>query len=109
MFRTSAFLLLQNEVWLFLQFKEAQPSVLAPYLKGPTFQNQGFRVVSGQRLIQGSPDILLGWGKVQKTEFYIRQLRDMKGSFEFDPENPFDSRSDLGRIEEFRVRPREPV
>jgi hypothetical protein len=37
-------------------------------------------------LIQGSPDILLGWGKVQKTEFYIRQLRDMKGSFEFDPE-----------------------
>jgi len=72
---------------LFLQCKEAQPSVLSPYLKGrPTFQNQGFRVVSGQRLIQGSPDILLGWGTVQKIEFYIRQLRDMKGSFEFDPE-----------------------
>jgi uncharacterized protein (DUF2252 family) len=71
---------------LFLQFKEAQTSVLSPYLKGPTFGNQGFRVVSGQRLIQGSPDILLGWGTVKKTEFYIRQLRDMKGSFEFDPE-----------------------
>jgi hypothetical protein len=71
---------------LFLQFKEAQPSVLSPYLKRPTFQNQGFRVVSGQRLIQGSPDILLGWGTVQKIEFYIRQLRDMKGSYEFDPE-----------------------
>jgi uncharacterized protein (DUF2252 family) len=71
---------------LFLQFKEAQPSVLSPHLKGRTFQNQGFRVVSGQRLIQGSPDILLGWGAVNKTEFYIRQLRDMKGSFEFDPE-----------------------
>jgi uncharacterized protein (DUF2252 family) len=71
---------------LFLQFKEAQPSVLSPYLKKPVFQNQGYRVVSGQRLIQGSPDILLGWGTVQKIEFYIRQLRDMKGSFEFDPE-----------------------
>ena len=70
---------------LFLQFKEAQPSVLLPYLKKPGFANQGFRVVSGQRLIQGSPDILLGWGEVQGVEFYIRQLRDMKGSFEFDP------------------------
>jgi uncharacterized protein (DUF2252 family) len=72
---------------LFLQFKEAQPSVLSPYLKAPTFQNQGFRVVSGQRLIQGSPDILLGWGKIKHIEFYIRQLRDMKGSYEFNPES----------------------
>ena len=72
---------------LFLQFKEAEGSVLAPYLKAPTFQNQGFRVVSGQRLIQGSPDILLGWGILDKTHFYIRQLRDMKGSYEFDPES----------------------
>src|SRR5277367_782400 len=71
---------------LFLQYKEAEESVLAPYLKAPTFPNQGFRVVSGQRLIQGSPDILLGWGIINKTHFYIRQLRDMKGSFEFDPE-----------------------
>ena len=72
---------------LFLQYKEAQESVLAPYLKAaPAYQNQGFRVVSGQRLIQGSPDILLGWGLLSKTHFYVRQLRDMKGSFEFDPE-----------------------
>ena len=71
---------------LFLQFKEAEQSVLAPYLKAATFQNQGFRVVSGQRLIQGSPDILLGWGIIDNKHFYIRQLRDMKGSFEFDPE-----------------------
>jgi uncharacterized protein (DUF2252 family) len=72
---------------LFLQFKEAQESVLAPYLKGaPKYENQGVRVVSGQRLIQGSPDILLGWGKIGKVEFYVRQLRDMKGSYEFDPE-----------------------
>ena len=71
---------------LFLQFKEAEESVLAPYLKGPTYQNQGLRVVSGQRLIQGSPDILLGWGLLNKTHFYVRQLRDMKGSYEFDPQ-----------------------
>lgn len=72
---------------LFLQFKEAQESVLAPYLKAaPTYQNQGLRVVTGQRLIQGSPDILLGWGQVAKIQFYVRQLRDMKGSYDFDPE-----------------------
>jgi uncharacterized protein (DUF2252 family) len=71
---------------LFLQYKEAQESVLAPYLKGPKFQNQGFRVVSGQHLIQGSPDILLGWGLLNKVSFYVRQLRDMKGSYDFDPE-----------------------
>ena len=70
---------------LFLQFKEAEESVLAPYLEAPTYQNQGFRVVSGQRLIQGSPDILLGWGIIHQTHFYIRQLRDMKGSYGFDP------------------------
>jgi uncharacterized protein (DUF2252 family) len=71
---------------LFLQFKEAEESVLAPYLQSPVYQNQGLRVVSGQRLIQGSPDILLGWGILDKTHFYVRQLRDMKGSYEFDPE-----------------------
>ena len=71
---------------LFLQYKEAQESVLAPYLKGaPKYQNEGFRVVAGQRLIQGSPDILLGWGAIQGIEFYVRQLRDMKGSYDFDP------------------------
>jgi uncharacterized protein (DUF2252 family) len=71
---------------LFLQYKEAQESVLAPYLpKAPKYENQGLRVVTGQRLIQGSPDILLGWGVINKTQFYVRQLRDMKGSYEFDP------------------------
>ena len=70
---------------LFVQVKEAQESVLAPYLKGPKFDNQGHRVVAGQRLIQGSPDILLGWGLFNKRHFYVRQLRDMKGSYEFDP------------------------
>jgi uncharacterized protein (DUF2252 family) len=59
---------------LFLQYKEAQESVLAPYLKSPRYQSQGYRVVSGQHLIQGSPDILLGWGAVEDTNFYIRQF-----------------------------------
>jgi len=72
---------------LFLQVKEAQASVLAPYLDTPAFQNEGFRVVSGQRLIQGSPDILLGWGTAEGMQFYVCQLRDMKGSYEFDPDS----------------------
>jgi uncharacterized protein (DUF2252 family) len=70
---------------LFLQVKEAQKSVLSPYVESQAFPNEGFRVVSGQRQIQSSPDILLGWGKVQYMQFYVRQLRDMKGSFEFNP------------------------
>ena len=70
---------------LFIQVKEAQQSVLAPYLNSPPFHNEGLRVVTGQRLIQGSPDILLGWGKLFSYQFYVRQLRDMKGSYEFDP------------------------
>jgi uncharacterized protein (DUF2252 family) len=70
---------------LFLQLKEAKPSVLAPYieLKLP-FKHQGHRVVFGQRLIQGSPDIFLGWGEVEGVQFYIRQLADMKGGAKID-------------------------
>jgi uncharacterized protein (DUF2252 family) len=70
---------------LFLQLKEAQPSVFAPFVAKSKYSNEGQRVVSGQRLIQGAPDIFLGWGTVDKRQFYIRQLRDMKGSLEFDP------------------------
>lgn len=73
---------------LFLQLKEAQPSVLATYAgeidpAGPA--NHGQRVVIGQRLIQGSPDIFLGWGEIDGVHFYIRQLRDMKGGIELEP------------------------
>ena len=66
---------------LFLQIKEAEESVLAPYLKSSRYDNQGHRVVSGQRLMQATSDIFLGWasGPEQKY-FYVRQLRDMKGS-----------------------------
>jgi len=70
---------------LFLQVKEAQPSVLEPFLQKSSYSNNGERVVSGQRLIQGAPDIFLGWGVMDGLHFYVRQLRDMKGGVEFDP------------------------
>ena len=70
---------------LFLQLKEAQPSVLEPYLSKSLYSNQGQRVVAGQRLIQGAPDIFLGWGEQGGMQYYVRQLRDMKGGVEFDP------------------------
>jgi uncharacterized protein (DUF2252 family) len=70
---------------LFLQVKEARDSVLAPYVDvKPPFEHQGHRVVFGQRLTQGSPDIFLGWCRVEKRDFYIRQLADMKGSAAID-------------------------
>jgi uncharacterized protein (DUF2252 family) len=70
---------------LFLQFKEAQTSVLEPFLGESTFANHGQRVVEGQRLMQAASDIMLGWIRVDgqdgvKRDFYIRQLWDAKGS-----------------------------
>jgi uncharacterized protein (DUF2252 family) len=71
---------------LFLQVKEAQPSVLEPF-HHKSYPNPGQRVVTGQKLIQGAPDIFLGWGEMENGfKFYVRQLRDMKGGVEFDPE-----------------------
>jgi len=69
---------------LFLQVKQANPSVLAPYVSTRIhYSNDGQRVVVGQRLTQGSPDIFLGWGEVDGRHFYIRQLAEMKGSVKF--------------------------
>lgn len=69
---------------LFLQVKQAQASVVAPYVDQKLrFENQGRRVVVGQRLTQGSPDIFLGWGEADGKDFYVRQLADMKGSIKF--------------------------
>lgn len=70
---------------LFLQAKEAQESVVASYVDGPTYDNQGRRVVEGQRLMQASSDIFLGWQRGRDPDgatrdFYLRQLRDGKGS-----------------------------
>jgi len=70
---------------LFLQAKEAQRSVLEPYAEPSAFENQGERVVQGQRLTQAASDILLGWVKAtgidgKQRDFYVRQLWDQKGS-----------------------------
>ncbi|MFH9863998.1 DUF2252 domain-containing protein [Streptomyces sp. NPDC017202] len=69
---------------LFLQAKEADESVLAPHVGDTGFPTQGERVVSGQRLMQATSDIFLGWERVEgidgrQRDFYVRQLRDWKG------------------------------
>ena len=70
---------------LFLQFKEAEASVLEPFVGKSEFANHGQRVVEGQRLTQAASDIMLGWIRVEgidgvKRDFYVRQLWDAKGS-----------------------------
>ena len=71
---------------LFLQLKEAQESVLAPFAGQSEYQHQGERVVVGQRLTQAATDPFLGWTSSAAThgttvrDYYMRQLRDMKGS-----------------------------
>ena len=70
---------------LFLQFKEAQASVLEPFLGHSEFASHGQRVVEGQRLTQAASDIMLGWIKTigvdgVERDFYIRQLWDAKMS-----------------------------
>ena len=69
---------------LFLQIKEATASVLEDHLPESRFRNPGERVVQGQRLMQATSDIFLGWSTgIQAGYFYYwRQLRDMKGSIE---------------------------
>jgi len=64
---------------LFLQSKQAEKSVLAPYFPDAKFASEGERVVHGQSLIQGAPDLFLGFGITKELNFYMRQLRDMKG------------------------------
>jgi hypothetical protein len=70
---------------LFLQFKEAEASVLEPFLGKSEFANHGQRVVEGQRLTQAASDIMLGFISAEgidgvKRDFYVRQLWDAKGS-----------------------------
>jgi uncharacterized protein (DUF2252 family) len=73
---------------LFLQVKEAQPSVLAPYVGGSRYANQGKRVVVGQRIMQAASDVFLGWARAGEFDTYVRQLRDMKGSVALDDARP---------------------
>ena len=70
---------------LFLQAKEAQPSVLAEYCGRSKYNNEGERVVAGQHLMQAQSDIFLGWTRATGADgvdrdFYVRQLRDWKFS-----------------------------
>jgi uncharacterized protein (DUF2252 family) len=78
---------------LFLQLKEAQASVLEPYLGTSRFANRGQRVVEGQRLMQAASDIMLGWVRATVLDgtvhdFYVRQLWDQKGSALVEVMNP---------------------
>ncbi len=78
---------------LLLQAKEAQASVLAEFVGESRYTNQGERVVAGQHLMQASSDILLGWEQVEgidgvQRDFYVRQLRDWKGSADTDRMTP---------------------
>jgi uncharacterized protein (DUF2252 family) len=67
---------------LFLQVKEAQPSVLEPHLDPCPYPSSGERVVTGQRMMQAAGDILLGWFDALGRSYYVRQLRDMKASID---------------------------
>ena len=67
---------------LFLQVKEAVPSVLAPFWPTAEERPEGQRVVIGQQVMQAASDVFLGWASVAGYEFYVRQLRDMKASIE---------------------------
>ncbi len=73
---------------LFLQIKEADKSVLAEFAGASKYLNMGQRVVAGQRLMQASSDIFLGWQRIeagldgQQRDFYVRQLRDWKYSID---------------------------
>ncbi|MGA9857600.1 MAG: DUF2252 domain-containing protein [Solirubrobacteraceae bacterium] len=75
---------------LFLQMKEAEASVLEEFLGASDFANHGERVVVGQRLMQANSDIFLGWLHVETgldgkpRDFYVRQLKDWKGSAEIE-------------------------
>ena len=74
-----ALLLADDDDPLFLQFKQANASVLEPYAGKSLYENHGQRVVVGQRLMQSASDIFLGWttGRFGRN-FYVRQLRDAK-------------------------------
>jgi uncharacterized protein (DUF2252 family) len=78
-------LLISGDHPLFLQFKEAEASVLEPYTRGSEFSNHGRRVVEGQRLMQSTSDVMLGWIRMPgvdglERDFYVRQMWNGKGT-----------------------------
>ena len=86
------FLSLEDDSPLFLQVKEAQPSVLERFTAKSEFPNHGERVVRGQRLMQAASDIFLGWLRFawdgSERDNYFRQLRDWKGSVDVEGMTP---------------------
>ncbi|MGC2408287.1 MAG: DUF2252 domain-containing protein [Candidatus Cybelea sp.] len=84
-----ALFLANGEEPLFLQMKEARRSVLEPAGPKSRFAHEGERVVYGQRLMQAAGDIFLGWTELPgERDFYVRQLRDMKISADFEKLDP---------------------
>jgi uncharacterized protein (DUF2252 family) len=63
---------------LFLQVKQAGPSVYEAHIRPSRHDNHGERVISGKRLIQSATDIFVGWGSLHGRDYYVRQFRDMK-------------------------------
>jgi uncharacterized protein (DUF2252 family) len=88
---------------LFLQVKEASASVLEEFLGRSGYASAGERVVAGQHIMQASSDIFLGWRRLRnplegtERDFYVRQLKDWKGSAEIDG-MPAESMAGYGRI-----------
>lgn len=88
--RCAILLLMAGDDPLFLQIKESRRSVLEPFLAKSQYTNQGQRVVTGQRLMQATSDIFLGWANSSASaatdglvrDFYVRQLRNMKLSID---------------------------
>ncbi|HAS50534.1 MAG TPA: DUF2252 domain-containing protein [Gammaproteobacteria bacterium] len=63
---------------LFLQIKQAGPSVYESHLGSSQHDNHGARVIAGKRALQSATDIFVGWGSLQGRDYYVRQFRDMK-------------------------------
>ena len=63
---------------LFLQVKQAGPSVYEAHTESSRHSNHGARVISGKRLVQSATDIFAGWGSLRGKDYYVRQFRDMK-------------------------------
>ena len=72
---------------IFLQIKEALPPAHAPYLPPlpEAFAHDGLRVIKGQKILQASGDPLLGWTSIDDRPFYVRQMKNMKGSIPLSP------------------------
>jgi len=63
---------------LFLQVKQAGPSVYEAFTEPSRHETHGARVISGKRLVQSATDIFVGWGSMDGNDYYVRQFRDMK-------------------------------